>query len=122
MLVKSSKAKLLGNYRSSRLEVFCRKGVVRNFAKFTGKHPCQSLFFNKVASLGSATLLKKSLWYRCFPVNFVKFLRTPFFLEHLRWLLLNYGSLVTVLVVKFLGNVTYVTRNRSGNASSIFKI
>ena len=25
-----------------------------------------------------ATLLKNSLWRRCFPVNFVKFLRTPF--------------------------------------------
>ena len=25
-----------------------------------------------------ATLLKKSLWYRCFHVNFAKFLRTPF--------------------------------------------
>ena len=23
------------------------------------------------------TLLKKRLWYRCFPVNFEKFLRTP---------------------------------------------
>ena len=30
-----------------------------------------------------ATLLKKSLWHRCFPVNFAKFLRTPFFTEHL---------------------------------------
>ena len=28
---------------------FVRKGVLRNFAKFTGKHLCQSLFFNKVA-------------------------------------------------------------------------
>ena len=35
--------------RSSRLEVFCKKSVLRNFAKFTGKHLCQSLFFNKVA-------------------------------------------------------------------------
>ena len=26
----------------------------------------------------SAILLKKSLWHRCFPVNFVKFLRTTF--------------------------------------------
>ena len=26
----------------------------------------------------SATLLKKRLWHRCFPVNFVKLLRTPF--------------------------------------------
>ena len=24
------------------------------------------------------SFLKKILWYRCFPVNFVKFLRTPF--------------------------------------------
>ena len=38
-------------YRSSRLEVFCKKNVLRNFAKFTGKHLCQSLFFNKVADL-----------------------------------------------------------------------
>ena len=29
-------------------------------------------------SLRSATLLKKRLWSRCFPVNLVKFLRTPF--------------------------------------------
>ena len=39
---------------------------------------CQSLFFNKVAGLRPATLFKKRLWRRCFPVNFVKFLRTPF--------------------------------------------
>ena len=28
-------------------------------------------------------------WHRCFPVNFAKFLRTPFYVEHLRWLLLE---------------------------------
>ena len=27
------------------------RGVLRNFAKFTGKHLCQSLFLNKVAGL-----------------------------------------------------------------------
>ena len=69
-------------------EVFCEKGVLRNFAKFTGKHLCKSLFFNKVAGLRPATLLKKRLWHRCFSVNFAKFLRTPFLTEHLRWLLL----------------------------------
>ena len=37
--------------RSSRPEVFCKKGILRNFARFTGKHLCQSLFFNKVAGL-----------------------------------------------------------------------
>ena len=39
-------------------------GVLRNFAKFTGKHLCQRLLFNKVAGLS-------------FTVNFAKFLRTP---------------------------------------------
>ena len=50
---------------SSRPEVFCKKGVLRNFAKFTGKHLCQSLLFNKVAGL------------------------RPFFMEHLWWLILK---------------------------------
>ena len=40
-----------------------KKGVLRNFTKFTGKHLCQSLFFNKAAG--------------------------PFLTEHLRWLLLD---------------------------------
>ena len=53
------------------------KGVLRNFTKFTGKYLCHSLFFNKVAGLRPATLLKKRLWHSCFPVNFAKFLRTP---------------------------------------------
>ena len=67
---------------------FFKKGALKNFAKFTGKHLCQSLSFNKVVGLMPATLLKKSLWHRCFPVNFAKVLRAPFLKEHLRWLLL----------------------------------
>ena len=31
--------------------MFCRKYILRNFVKFTGKQPRQSLFFNKVAGL-----------------------------------------------------------------------
>ena len=36
-----------------------------------------------------ATLLKKRLQHRCFPVNFARFLRTPFLIKHPRQLLLN---------------------------------
>ena len=36
-----------GKYRSSRPEVFYKKGVPRNFAKLTGKYLCQSLFFKR---------------------------------------------------------------------------
>ena len=78
------------DYQKQPPEVFRKKDVLRNFTKFTGKHLCQSLFFNKVAGLRLATLLKKRPWQRCFPVNFVKFLRTSLFMEHLWWLLLDY--------------------------------
>ena len=49
----------LVSYRSSRPEVFWKKGVLKNLTKFQ-------------------TLLKKRLWHRCFPVSFVKFLWTRF--------------------------------------------
>ena len=47
--------------RSSRWEVFCKKGVIRNFTKFIGKHLCQSLFFNKVAGLACNYIEKETL-------------------------------------------------------------
>ena len=48
-------------YRSSRPEVFCEKGVLRNFAKVTGKHLCQSLFFNNVAGAACNFIKKETL-------------------------------------------------------------
>ena len=60
---------------------------------------CQNLYFNRVACLRPTTLLKKSLCHRCFPVNFVKFLRT-IFLENTsrRPLLEIYGNIDTSCV------------------------
>ena len=46
-------AKTLGITHSMRPEVFCIKVVLRNYAKFTGKYLCQSLFFNKVDMINS---------------------------------------------------------------------
>ena len=62
-------------------EVFCKKGALKNFAKFTGKHLC----------LRPATLFKRDSGTVVFPVNFAKFLRTPFFIEH-RWLPLKWND------------------------------
>ena len=75
-------------HRSSHPEVFCKKVVFINITKVTLEHQCQSLIFNKVAGLRPAILLKKRLRPRCFPVNFAKFLKTPFFIKHLRLLFL----------------------------------
>ena len=60
----------LHTIRSSHQRCSIIKGILRNFTKFTGKHLCQSL--------RPATLLKKRLWHGCFPMNFVKFSRTPY--------------------------------------------
>ena len=48
-------------------EMFFKKSVLRNFAKLTAKKT------------------EKSLWHRCFPVNFAKISKNTFFTEHL-WL------------------------------------
>ena len=37
--------------RSSHRKCSVKKGVLKNISKFTGKHLCQSLFFNTVAGL-----------------------------------------------------------------------
>ena len=65
------------NTMSNHLEVFCQKGVFKNFSKLTEKHLCQTLFFNKIAGWKFVTLLIKRPQYRCFPVSFVNFLKTP---------------------------------------------
>ena len=73
------------NSRSNRPNFFRKKGVLKSFAKFAAKHLRQGFFFNKVAGLRPAILLKKKLRHKCFPVNFMKFLETPFLTERLRW-------------------------------------
>ena len=50
-------------YRSSCPEAFLKKGVLRNFAKFTEKHLSQRLSFNKVAGLRP---------YRSFSIKFLE--------------------------------------------------
>ena len=48
--------------------MFFKIGVVKNFAKFTGKNLCQNLLFNKAAGLRPLTLLKlvSDIFYQIF--------------------------------------------------------
>ena len=72
--------------RKSRPEVFCTKGILRNFTKFTGKHLRQSLFLIKLQAWGlkACNFIKKRPQHRCFSVNIAKIL---FLIEHLLRLL-----------------------------------
>ena len=65
-------------FRSSRSWVF------KNFVNSTVKHMCLSPL--------ACNFIKKRLQFRCFSVKFTKFLRTPFFIGKLQWLLLRFNS------------------------------
>ena len=52
-------------------ELLCRKGVLRDFAKFTGKHLCQSLLVETIAQVlfcEFCEISKKTFSYRTVPV------------------------------------------------------
>ena len=61
--------------RSSCPEVFCKKGFLRNFAKFTGKQLCQRPFFNKVAGL----FIKKETLAQVFSREFCEIFKNTYF-------------------------------------------
>ena len=64
-------------FESSRQQMFFKIGVFKKFAIFTAKHLRWSLF-NKVAGL------------RVISCEYCQFFKNSFFIEHLRWLLLNF--------------------------------
>ena len=62
-------------------EVFYKKRCSQKFHKNLQENPCaRASFLIKLQAWGlrPATLLKKRLWHKYFPVNFVKFLTIPF--------------------------------------------
>ena len=68
--------------RSSHQRCFVKKGVFRNFAKFTGKHLCQNLFFNKVAGGGACNFIKQETLAQVFSYEFCEISKNTFFTEH----------------------------------------
>ena len=66
--LKASNAHWL--FHKSKLWIFFPVSFQRKQGNYSGRVPF---------------LITLQAWHRCFPVNFVKFLRTPFFTEHLWW-------------------------------------
>ena len=76
--------------------MFCKKAVLKNFTKFTEKHLCQNLFFNKVAGLG--LLLKKEALTQAFSYEFREIFKNTF-LTHRTTGLQNIGSELGVILL-----------------------
>ena len=83
-------------------EVFCKKGILKNFTKFTGKHLRQSLIFYKVSGL-SLQLIKKETLVQVFFCEFCEIFKNTFFIKYLRWLLLK-GSGIERYKVKYINH------------------
>ena len=67
---------MMGIFTGSRSEVFCKKGIITCFVKFTGKYLCQRLFFNKVALL--LNFIKKETLAQLLSCEFCKIFKNTF--------------------------------------------
>ena len=63
-----------------------KKGVLKNFTKFTRKHLCQSLYFDKVACCRTqaCNVIKKQTPTQAFSGEFCEIFKSTFFTEHFR--------------------------------------
>ena len=69
---------------SRRPEVFCKKDVIKNFPKFTGKHVCWSLSFLIKLQSETCNFIKKETPTHVFSSEFSEMFKNFFFKEHLR--------------------------------------
>ena len=75
-------------FQKQPLEMFCKKVFLRILQN----------------SQENACIIKKRLWYRCFPVNFVKFLTTLFLQDTSGQLLLRFITFLLFICCNFIKN------------------
>ena len=76
IILESQKIHLYFSNAEAAARDVCKKRCSQKSHKIHSKTPMPET--NKIAGLRPAALLKKRLWHRCFPVNFVKCLRTSY--------------------------------------------
>ena len=74
-------------------ELFCKKGILKNFAIFTRKQLCWSLFLIKLQAF-----IIKRLQHMCFLVNIAKLLKAPILKDICEQLLLHGASTIWWMV------------------------
>ena len=101
------------SFRSSHGRCSVRKGILRNFAKFTRKLLCQGLFFNKVAGWNLQPYQKRDSGTGVFLWILRNFANT-FFTEQLRWLLLTFFT-GYLLMIAFVHQAATLNSNGNNN-------
>ena len=106
---------LISSGRSSRPEVFLRKGVLKICHKFTGEHPCKQLYWNrtsawvfscKFAAYFQNTFSQEHLWVAAFAVviNQIQF---TIFIPTRTVTVIDYSDIINLLqVLVFLAKMS----------------
>ena len=82
--------------------IFYKKGALKNFAIFKGKHLRRSPFFIKFhEDLEACNFIKKKLRHRCFPVNIAKFFRTPILKNICERLVLTKEIQLYIIIIQY---------------------
>ena len=89
------------------------KKVFLEISQNSQENTCARVSFLIKLQAALATLLKNSLWHRCFSVNFAKFVRAPFLTEQVRWLLLA-AILLTITVVNIFLRTPFLQNTFGG--------
>ena len=83
LIDENSVCLLLNKYRNSHQRCCIKKAVFKSFAKFTEKHLCERLFFNKVAATAYNSIKKVTL-LQVFSCEFCVIFKNTFLTEHIR--------------------------------------
>ena len=98
----------LCNKRSSHQRCSVKKEVLKKFAKFSGKHLCQSHFWNKAPGLRAPTLFKKkNTLSQVFSCKFCGLFQNTFFTEHL-WTSTSVIGTMALVFLKCIKKVVHL--------------
>ena len=109
--------------RSSHRKCSVKIGVLKNFAKFTGKHLCQRFFFNKVAA---CNFIKKDSQAQAFSCEFWETSKNTFFTQHLQTTAFgrfcDQKLLSAAILYKELEILIFIFFNSNSSLSNTFSI
>ena len=89
-----SRFDVLRIFRSSRLELFSRRCVLKICSKFTGEHPCRSSISIRLL----CNFIEVTHRHGCCPVNLQHIFRTPLLKNTSGRLLLNFWGSINILL------------------------
>ena len=97
--------------RSSHRRCSVGKEVFLKISQISQENTCSRVSFLIELQAETCSFLKKILWHRCFPLNFAKFLRTPFLQN-------TSGRLLLCMVYK--SRVCFILNSLTTNIPRVF--